>query len=161
MPAVTSFNDIAQEFEQRVGRIVTCTVTTVDTKGRPRARILHPLWEGSTAWIVTDRQSFKAKHIAKNPYVSLSYWDPQQEQVYAECKASWEEDPAEKDRVWNLFKNTPPPRGYDPAQFMPEGPAAPSYGALKDPVADRALLVGGLDSGQGPAGLASLSLLRG
>ncbi len=131
MSDVTSFDDIAQEFDARVGRIVTCTVTTVDGKGRPRARMLHPLWEGSTAWITTGRQSFKAKHLEKNPYVSLSYWDPQQEQVYAECKASWEEDAGEKQRVWNLFKDTPPPRGYDPAQFMPEGPRAPSFGALK------------------------------
>ncbi len=126
-----SFSDIAEEFNKRVARMVWCTVTTVDGKGRPRARILHPIWEGSTGWIATGRDSFKAKHIARNPYVSCSYWDQQHQQVYAECRANWADDPAEKQRVWDLFKNTPPPLGYDPAMFFREGPLAPSFGALK------------------------------
>jgi general stress protein 26 len=128
---VASFDEIAQEFNARVSRIVWCTVTTVDGKGRPRARILHPVWDGSTGWIATGRDSFKARHIAKNPYVSLSYWDQQHQQVYAECKAEWEDDPAEKQRVWDLVKNAPPPVGYDPGLFWQGGPSDPSFGALK------------------------------
>lgn len=34
MPEVKRFQDIAQTFDARVRRIVWCTVTTVDTKGR-------------------------------------------------------------------------------------------------------------------------------
>ena len=75
---VASFGEIEKEFMERISRIVWCTVTTIDRKGRPRARILHPVWEGSTGWIATGRDSFKAKHLAQNPHVSLSYWDPQQ-----------------------------------------------------------------------------------
>jgi pyridoxine/pyridoxamine 5'-phosphate oxidase len=60
---------------------------TVDAKGRPRQRILHPIWEGSTGWIATGRQSHKAKHLARNPYISLSYWDQQHQQVYVDAKA--------------------------------------------------------------------------
>ena len=45
---VASFSDIEKEFMDRVARIVWCTVTTVDTQDRPRARLLHPIWEGST-----------------------------------------------------------------------------------------------------------------
>lgn len=131
MAQVASFDEIAQEFNARVSRIVWCTVTTVDGKGRPRARILHPVWDGSTGWIATGRDSFKARHIAKNPYVSLSYWDQQHQQVYAECKAEWEDDPAEKQRVWDLVKNAPPPVGYDPGLFWQGGPGDPSFGALK------------------------------
>ncbi|MEX1103335.1 MAG: pyridoxamine 5'-phosphate oxidase family protein [Dehalococcoidia bacterium] len=131
MADVASFDDIADEFNARVNRIVWCTVTTVDGKGRPRARILHPVWEGSTGWIATGRDSFKAKHIQKNPYVSISYWDQQHQQVYAECKAEWSQDPAERQRIWDLIKNAPPPVGYDPGLFWQGGSSDPSFGALK------------------------------
>ena len=128
---VASFADIQEEFLKRAQRIVWCTVATVDTKGRPRSRILHPLWEGSTGWIATGRRTLKEKHLQKNPYVSVSYWDQQHEQIYAECKAEWEDSPAEKRRIWELFKNTPPPLGYDPGLFWPGGPDDPTYGVLK------------------------------
>lgn len=131
MPNANSFAEIQEDFDKRVQRIVWCTLTTVDRKGRPRARMIHPIWEGSTGYIATGPQSLKAKHIAQNPYVSCSYWDQQHEQVYAECKASWVSDPAEKRRIWDLFKNTPMPYGYDPAMFWPGGPDSPEFGVLK------------------------------
>jgi general stress protein 26 len=128
---VESFGEIEKEFNDRVARIVWCTVTTVDRKGRPRARILHPIWDGSTGYIATGRNSFKAKHLAENPYVSLSYWDPQQQQVYAECRAEWQDDPAEKQRIWDLYKSTPPPLGYDLTLFWKGGVEDPEYGLMK------------------------------
>ena len=69
----------------RIKRIVWCSVATVDAKGRPRQRILHPIWEGPVGWIATGRHSHKEKHLAKNPYVSLSYWDQQHQQVYVDA----------------------------------------------------------------------------
>ncbi|HTF32731.1 MAG TPA: pyridoxamine 5'-phosphate oxidase [Myxococcota bacterium] len=102
----------------------------MDALGRPRSRILHPIWEGSTGWIATGRRSFKAKHIEDIPYVSLSYWDPQHEQVYVDCGAEWEERTQEKQRIWQLFHSTPPPLGYDLAQFF-GAPDDPSYGLLR------------------------------
>jgi general stress protein 26 len=128
---VASFADIEAEFTNRVRRIVWCTVATVNQAGRPTSRILHPIWEGSTGSIATARNSVKAKHIRGNPFVSLCYWDQQHEQIYAECKAEWDDRLAEKQRVWDLFKNTPPPLGYDPAMFWPAGPGDPTFGALK------------------------------
>lgn len=127
----TTFADIEAEFRRRTDRIVWCTVATVDTRGRPRSRILHPVWDGPTGWIATGRRSLKASHLAKNPYVSCSYWDAQHEQVYAECRATWADDPVEKACVWELVKNAPPPVGYDPALFWPDGPDSPAFGALK------------------------------
>ena len=82
---VAAFKDIEEEFMARVRRIVWCTVATVDRKGRPRTRILHPIWEGTTGWIATGRHTLKTKHLAKNPHVSLSYWDQQHQQIYADC----------------------------------------------------------------------------
>ena len=131
MPDVASFADIQDEFNARVSRIVWCTVATVDRKGRPRSRILHPIWEGSTGWIATGRQSFKAKHLEKNPYVSLSYWDQQHQQVYVDAKAEWDDDPAVRQRISELYKNTPPPLGYDLAMIWPDGVKDPGLGILK------------------------------
>ena len=128
---VNGFEDIAAEFDKRVRRIVWATVTTVDTQGRPRSRILHPMWDGATGYIATGRHSFKERHLAANPYVSVTYWDQQQEQVYAECKAEWADGADEKQRAWDLFKNTPLPYGYDPAMFWPGGPTSEDFGVLK------------------------------
>lgn len=131
MAETGSFEDIRDEFERRVRRIVWATVTTVDGKGRPRSRMLHPMWDGTTGWIMTGRQTHKAKHLQRNPYVSCSYWDQDQQQVFAECRAEWADDPATRARIWEMFKNEPPPYGYDPAMFWPGGPSDPGFGALK------------------------------
>ena len=128
---VASFDDIRDEFNKRVSRIVWCTVTTVDRKDRPRSRILHPMWEGTRGWIATGRNTLKTKHLARNPHVAVSYWDPQQQQVYAECLASWEDDPTEKRRIWELFKSTPLPYGYDPGMIWQGGVEDPTFGVLK------------------------------
>ena len=130
---VTSFSEIEDEFMARVRRIVWCTVATVDRKGRPRTRILHPIWEGPTGYIATGRHSHKEKHLAGNPYVSLSYWDPQHKMIYAECATEWLDGPADKRRIWDLYKDTQPPLGYDPALIPPwkDGPDIPEFGVLK------------------------------
>ena len=128
---VASFSEIEKEFMDRVARIVWCTMTTIDRKNRPRARIIHPIWEGTTGWIATGRHSHKAKHLAHSPWVSLSYWDAQHQQVYAECRAEWEDDPAEKKRIWELYGSTPPPLGYDLQMFWQGGVEDPEYGLLK------------------------------
>jgi general stress protein 26 len=128
---VKSFSEIEDEFQARVRRIVWCTVATVDRKGRPRTRILHPIWEGTTGWIATGRETLKTKHLAANPYVSCSYWDQQHQQIYADCKAEWVDDKAEKDRIWDLYKSTPPPLGYDLGMIWQGGKDDPTYGLLK------------------------------
>jgi Pyridoxamine 5'-phosphate oxidase len=130
---VASFGEIEEEFLARISRIVWCSVATVDRRGRPRTRILHPIWEGPTGWIATGRHSFKERHLAANPYVSLSYWDPEQKQVYAECKAEWEDSAEEKRRIWDLYKSTPPPLGYDPAMIpqWSDGPGSADFGVLR------------------------------
>ncbi len=126
-----SFAEIEDEFMARIRRIAWCTAATVDRRGRPRTRILHPIWEGSTGYIATGRQSHKSKHLAANPYISLSYWDPKHEQVYVDCLAGWEDDASEKRRIWELYKSTPPPLGYDPALIWKDGPDGADFGLLK------------------------------
>jgi general stress protein 26 len=128
---VASFAEIEDEFMARVRRIAWCTAATVDRKGRPRTRILHPIWEGATGWILTGRHTLKTKHLANNPHMSLTYWDPLHQQIHADVVAEWDDDLKEKERVWDVYKNTPPPLGYDPAIIWPQGAADPEIGLLK------------------------------
>ena len=70
---IGAFADIADEFLQRVNKMVWCNVATIERKGRPRLRILHPLWEGEVGWITTRRGSPKERHLEAHPFVSLAY----------------------------------------------------------------------------------------
>ena len=115
---VTEFAEIETEFQRRVHQAVWCSVATVDARGRPRSRVLHPIWEGATGWIGTNRSSHKSRHLARNPHVSLAYIADVAKPVYADCRAEFVEDLATKRRVWELIKSIPPPVGYDPAEFF-------------------------------------------
>lgn len=115
---VEHFSEIEAEFIQRVHTMVWCSAATVDSQQRPRSRILHPIWEGATGWIGTHRNSYKAKHLARNPHMSLAYIANVMGPVYVECTAEWVDDPAQKQRIWDLFKDAPEPLGYDPAPLF-------------------------------------------
>lgn len=130
---VATFAEIEEEFIRRVHSVVWCNVATVDTQGRPRSRIWHPLWEGGAAprgWIITRRHTLKTKHLEHNPYVSLAYVADIAHPVYADCRAEWREDLDAKQRVWDLFKAAPPPLGYDFAAIF-QGVADPGCGVLR------------------------------
>lgn len=127
---ISHFSDIEAEFIERVHTVVWCSVATVDSQGRPRSRILHPIWEGATGWIGTYRHSPKAKHLARNPHVSLAYIADITKPVYIECVAEWADDLADKQHVWDLFVNVPPPLGYDPAPIF-ISPDHETFGVLK------------------------------
>ncbi len=126
---VGSFDEIAAEFDARVRKIVWCTMTTVDRQGRPRSRMMHPIWEGSTGWVATRAGTLKAKHLAGNGHVSLSYWDPDHRQVYADCRARFIDDAGERKRIWDLYGRTEPPLGYDLATIW-NSPDDPEYALL-------------------------------
>lgn len=127
---VASFADIRDGFLARVSKCVWCNVATVDGQGRPRSRILHPVWEDSIGWIITRRHSFKSKHLDQNPYVSLAYIADVAKPVYADCVAQWVDDRAEKLRIWDFVKETPPPLGYDPTPIF-GSVEHEDYGVLK------------------------------
>lgn len=113
-------------------RIVWCTFATVDAKGRPRSRLVHPLWtvegDGSLVGRVSSRRgSPKSAHLAANPYASCSYWDARQDVAVAECHAEWDPDPA---RSWHLFARPEPPLGFDPAAMFAGGLESPDAGIV-------------------------------
>lgn len=131
MNTIAAFEDIAKEFQRRIDRTIWCSMATVDAQGRIRSRIVHPLWDGSIGWLLTERHSPKARDIDGNPWLSLTYIDSEQEQVHVDCAAEWENDAAEKRRLWDWFKTTPPPHGYDPGLFFSKGVEDESFGCLR------------------------------
>ena len=126
---VREFSEIDQEFIKRVHNIIWCNAATVDGQGRPRSRVLHPIWEGATGWVMTGRHTVKTRHLAANRFVSLSYIDVADpfKPLYVDCMAEWEDDIEEKQRVRDLFASTPPPLGYD----LGLSAGDPRYGLLK------------------------------
>ena len=133
---MTPFSEIAPAFVKMAHEIVWCSAATVDAQGRPRSRVLHPLWQWNGAelvgWIATGPTPTKRAHLAASPNISCNYWAANQDTCVAECRAEWIFDDQERQRIWDLFLNTPPPVGYDPA-IIPGWHSAtqPEFAALK------------------------------
>lgn len=127
---------VAPAFLEMAHRIVWCNVATVDSQGRPRSRVLHPIWQWDGAqllgWVATQATPTKRAHLNASPYVSANYWAPSQDTCTAECRASWAFDDATRTMVWNLLASAPPPLGYNPA-IIPAwtSPTVESFAALR------------------------------
>ena len=117
---VSTFEEIRTEFMNRVSQAVYCSMATIDHKGRPRSRMLHPVWDGPTGWCISWKM-LKSKHLELNPFVSLAYIQDRDKPVYVDCRAEWVDEQSEKLRIWEFHRNLPPPLGFDPEQ---------GYGAL-------------------------------
>jgi len=115
---IESLTDIFDEFVARAHGMVWCNLATLDGRGRPRSRVVHPIWDGATGWVGTVRDTPKTREIARDPHVSLAYVADVAKPVYADCLAEWVDVPSEKARLWELFRSAPPPLGYDPASFF-------------------------------------------
>lgn len=133
---MNDFARVADGFVEMAHQIVWATVATVDKHGRPRSRILHPIWEwdGTTlvGWIGTSPTEVKRAHLKASPYMSINYWAPNHDTCTAECKATWAFDDETRTRVWDLFLNGPEPVGYDPS-IVPAwtSPTADAFAVLR------------------------------
>lgn len=130
--------EVAPAFVEMAHRIVWASVASVDEAGRPRSRVLHPYWtwDGATleGWVGTGPTPLKVAHLERNPFVSVSYWTPTHDTCVAECRAELLYDDETRTRVWNLFKGTPEPLGYDPAGIGVPGwetPMSPAFAVLR------------------------------
>ncbi len=128
--------ETAPAFVEMAHQIVWCSVATVDVNGRPRSRVLHPIWQWDgtnlVGWIATGPTPVKRAHLKHSPYVSLNYWSPTQDNCVAECKATWAFDDQTRTMVWELFANAPQPVGYDPS-IIPAwtSPTVDTFAALR------------------------------
>lgn len=133
---MNSLQETAPAFVKMAHRIVWCSAASVDTRGRPRSRILHPIWHWDgqqlVGWVITGPASPKRAQIEANPFVSLNYWAPDQDTCVADCRAEFSMDDAVRARAWDMFVQAPPPLGYDP-RIIPgwTGPTSPNVGVLR------------------------------
>ncbi len=67
---MAELSTVAPAFVEMAHRIVWAGVATVDRRGRPRTRILHPIWEWDgerlVGWIGTSQSPVKASHLARH-----------------------------------------------------------------------------------------------
>jgi hypothetical protein len=128
-----TFDDPVEDAIAVAHAVVWATVTTVDPVGRPRNRILHPLWvptaDGLDGWILTRRTSVKVRHLEANPHVSCSYLATSHDVAFFDCVAAWADRPTTY-RAWMAFIASPAPVGYDPSGIFPAGPDASDVAAL-------------------------------
>ena len=127
---IESLDNILDEFVARAHRMAWCNLATLDGRGRPRSRVVHPIWDGATGWIGTLRSTPKVREITRDPHISLAYIGDVARPVYADCLATWIDAPSEKTRIWELFRSAPPPLGYDPASVFGSADN-PDFGLLK------------------------------
>jgi hypothetical protein len=121
---LSTLDDIVDEMVERAHRMVWCNAATVDRQGRPRSRVVHPVWDGPIGWWGARRDSFKGRHLSAHPWVSLAYISDLAQPLYVDCHAAWADGMEEKHFAWELFQRIPPPAGYDPA---------PIYGSADHP----------------------------
>src|SRR5215212_3394051 len=101
---------VAPAFIEMAHQIVWCSVATVDSKGRPRTRILHPIWQWDGAqligWVATRPTGVKRAHLAGSAYLSASYWMPTHDTCVADCRAIWANDDLTR-RYGTCFSTAP------------------------------------------------------
>ncbi len=109
---VPTFSMIEGQFNAYLREIVYATMTTVDARARPRARVLIAVWEQvdgkPRGWLATYKTPVKAAHLANNPHATFSYWSPRQNTVAIDTVTEWAEDIETKRRVWQLYERTSP-----------------------------------------------------
>ncbi|GAT07859.1 pyridoxamine 5'-phosphate oxidase family protein [Mycolicibacterium novocastrense] len=134
---MTTLEQIAPAFVEMAHSIVWASVATVDANGRPRTRILHPLWDWDgtdlLGWIATVPSPVKKNHLAVHPQVSVSYWTTNHDTCSAECLVEWYVDDETRATVWDKFATAPAPVGYDP-RIIPmwqDGPTSDQFAALR------------------------------
>jgi hypothetical protein len=133
---MNELSETAPAFVEMAHRIVWASAATVDQRGRPRSRILHPIWQWDgvslVGWIGTSPTPTKRAHLNASPYVSLNYWSSSHDTCAAECRAEWAFDDETRTMVWNLFLNTPEPLGYNP-RIIPqwESPTCAAFAVIR------------------------------
>src|SRR3954451_11565903 len=90
---MTDLATVAPAFVSMAHRIVWATVATVDSRDRPRTRILHPIWEWDggdlVGWVATGPTPVKRAHLAAHPVASVNYWTPTHDTCSADVDVTW------------------------------------------------------------------------
>ncbi len=146
-PVLTDAVTVAHE-------VVWAVLTTVDSRGRPRSRVVHPAWELADdrpiGWVTSRPSPVKVAHLDGNPHVACTYAGAAHDVAYFDCVAAWVDAP-ERAHAWELFRTLPAPVGYDPATIWPDGPDSPGSAVLRlDPHRVQVGRAAELARGEGP-----------
>jgi general stress protein 26 len=133
-----SFSELEEDFLRIIAKTVFCTATTVGADGRPRSRMLHPIFvvreHNPIGWALTGKTPLKTSQLEHNPHMCCSYWTPSHDTVFVDCVTAWVNDDSEKQQVWEVFHDTPQPLGWGPeglAGYGPEKWDSPLYTPLR------------------------------
>jgi hypothetical protein len=97
---------------------------------------MQPVWdwdgERLTGWVSTGLTDPKVADLRHTPWLSITYWNPEQDTCTADCAVHFVDDTASKAAAWERFKSAPEPAGFDPA-IHPEWHSAesPTFGVLE------------------------------
>jgi hypothetical protein len=107
-----------------IERVIWATVATVGPDGRPRTRLMHPVWfwddEAPVALVSARPTALKLAHLAAQPAVSCLYWDPRHDTVALDATAEWVAA-GERSAAWARIAAVPEPVGFDPGIIWPGG----------------------------------------
>jgi general stress protein 26 len=136
MDAITTaaLDELMPDLEDRITSTIWCTLATTDGAGRPRTRIVHPVWEIGdqvVGWLGTRTGTPKLRHLEAHPWASLLYWDPRHQQVTIDARATIHTDDETCTRVWSLMAGLPEPYGFDPAPMWPDGATGAGFTVVR------------------------------
>lgn len=119
--------ELVGDLAEIVGCIVWSVVSTTDRSGRPRSRVMHPVWDfaAMTGVVGTRRTPVKVAHLAARPALTCAYWSPDHDAAFLDCEASWVPE-GELAEAWEALT-----KGYDPAALWPDGPGSVGFAALR------------------------------
>lgn len=131
-----NLSEIGPRFVEMAHSIGMGVAATTDGAGRPRTRVVQPVWEwdGSalTGWLSTVTTSPKYAHLRANPALSVTWWTPAQDTCTADCEVDIVVGDDERAAAWDRFLAAPPPAGFDPAIYPDwTSPASPTFGVLR------------------------------
>ena len=152
-----SLEETAPAFVEMAHRIVWATVATVDEEGRPRSRVLHPLWQWDgtslVGWIATGPTPTKRAHLAHSPFVSVGYWSPDHDTCTAECARHAGHRRRHPGLAVGRVRRTPRRRSATTPAIIPpwaDGPTSDAFAALRlDPWRLRVMPGTMMTAGQG------------
>jgi len=131
-----SFTEIAPLARRVADDIVWSTMTTIGPDGRPRGRVVHPLWrwtegaDGPVGFLTSRPTPLRKRHLAAHPVGTLAYWSPAHDALFVDVDVAWMEGD-ERRAVWDLATSLPPPVGFDPAPMFPDGPDGDGFAPLR------------------------------
>ncbi len=133
MSARSALAAVEAEARPIIERVVWATVATVGPDGRPRTRLMHPVWfwdgDVPTALVSARPTPLKVRHVSAQPAISCHYWDPGHDTVAIDAVATWV-PLDERQAAWDRVKAVAEPVGFDPAIIWPEGSTDPDCAFL-------------------------------